>query len=228
MAIFSVGVIRKMYLPTFTTSTAFLLLLGISGWSGQLTSASQILALFINGHRSHLLVYASIVNLLIDRGHNVTVVTTNELENVPSNSDNLKWIKLSSNYTRSRVLPQSNGFNKIEAMLQRIEDTAEFMRDPIWKGFMQEQRHFDLMILGYLFNDYQLGVAAHFKCPVATVWTGQPIGFIHSLMGNPEERRYVPQPYDRHQFKGLRAVAFGWFEKFIEALALYKMKQVYE
>ncbi|XP_073820930.1 UDP-glycosyltransferase family 307 member A1 [Musca autumnalis] len=214
-----------MLRPLFTT---FLLAL-VGGWSLQLTNASNILALFINGHRSHMLLYTSIVNLLLDRGHNVTVITTLEVQAFHSAPDNLKWIQLSSNYTRSRNLPNSNAFERIESMMTRIGDTAEFMFDPTWQMFVKDTRQqFDLMLLGYLFNDYQLGVAAHFKCPSVVIWTGQPIGFIHRLMGNPENRWYVPQPYDRHQYKGWRGMAFGWFEKFVETLALYKMKEVYE
>ncbi|XP_075151216.1 UDP-glycosyltransferase family 307 member A1 [Haematobia irritans] len=213
-----------MHWPVFTSCW----LLTVAGWFCRPTSGSQILALFINGHRSHLLFYASIVNLLVDHGHNVTIITTNDFPSSRITSTNLRWIKLSSNYTKSRALAQNNALDKIEAMLSRIDNTAEFMKDPIWKSFMLEtEHHFDLMILGYLFNDYQLGVAAHFKCPVVIVWTGQPIGFVHSLMGNPEERWYVPQPYDRNQFRGLKGIAFGWFEKFVEILALHKMHQIY-
>uniref|UniRef100_A0A1I8MRZ7 Uncharacterized protein n=1 Tax=Musca domestica TaxID=7370 RepID=A0A1I8MRZ7_MUSDO len=211
--------------------TSFVLAVAlISSWSFKLTNASNILALFINSHRSHLLLYTSIVNLLLDRGHNVTVITTLEVQEFSSAPENLKWIKLSSEYTRSRHLPNSNALEQIESMMKRIDDTSEFMNDPTWRKFMKDPRdhHFDLMLLGYLFNDYQLGVAAHFKCPSVVIWTGQPIGFIHKLIGNPEYRRYVPQPYDRHQYRGWRGVAFGWFEKFVESIALHKMKEVYD
>ncbi|XP_013098596.2 UDP-glucosyltransferase 2 [Stomoxys calcitrans] len=214
-----------MYWPAFTT----VLLLVLAGCCWPQTGGSQILALFINGHRSHLLLYSSIVNLLLDRGHHVTLVTTNDIPQISAEAANLRWIKLSSNYTRGRAMAQSNPLDKIESMLRRIEYTSKFMKDPTWLSFMQENHHptYDLMILGYLFNDYQLGVAAHFKCPVVVVWTGQPIGFVHRLMGNPEERWYVPQPYDRNQFSGFKALAFGWFEKFVELLALQKMKEIY-
>ncbi|XP_061397612.1 UDP-glycosyltransferase UGT5 [Musca vetustissima] len=201
----------------------------ITSWAFQLTDASNIVALFINGHRSHLLFYISIVNLLLERGHHVTVVTTLDIREFDAAPDNLRWIKLSSNYTISRRLSNSNTFDQLTSMTERIDDTAEFMNDPTWQKFMQDStQHFDLMLLGYLFNDYQLGVAAHFNCPSVVVWTGQPIGFIHRLIGNPQNRWYVPQPYDRHQYKGWRGVAIGWFETFVETVALHKMKEIYD
>lgn len=211
-----------MYLKRYTT----LVLIFLYGF--QIIETVQILALFINGHRSHLLAYSSVINLLTQRGHNVTIVTTLDIKDIGLNTENIRWLKLSDTYTKTEITSNRYGLSKIENMLERIEDTSKFMDDPMWLKFMQESHQYDLMILGYLFNDYQLGLAAHFNCSVVTMWTGQPIGFIHSLMGNPEERRYVPQPYDRHQYKGIQAIAFGWFEKFIEFLALNKMKDIYK
>lgn len=196
----------------------------------QVTEADNILALFVNGHRSHLRVYASVVNLLIQRGHNVTVVTTLDVKDVIS-VESIRWIKFSDNYTETVITSGSrrtNGLDKIKRMLARIENTSKFMLDPQWQAFLKEGNSYDLLIMGYLFNDYQLGVAAHFNCPVVLIWTGQPIAFVLSLMGNPEERWYVTQPYDSHQYKGFRAIAFGWFEKFVEFLALEKMREIYE
>lgn len=211
-----------MYLKVYQTLVIIFL------WSLQQTNGDQILGLFINGHRSHLLMYLSVTNVLTSRGHNVTIVTTLDVEDIGLKNDNIKWLKLSENYTKPVITTYQSGLDKIENMLERIENTSKFMDDPLWHKFVNETHHFDLLIIGYLFNDYQLGVAAHFNCPVVVMWTGQPIGFIHSLMGNPEERWYIPQPYDRHQYTGLRAIAFGWFEKFIQVLALNKMEEIYK
>ncbi|XP_023298638.2 UDP-glucosyltransferase 2 [Lucilia cuprina] len=205
------------------------LLLLIFAGSYQSTQAAEILALFINGHQSHLLVYASVVNLLLQRGHQVTVVTTLDVAHI-IDVQNIRWLKLSENYTETVITTGSkrmNSFNKLERMFNRIENTSKFMKDPQWVSFLNEDNNYDLLILGYLFNDYQLGVSAHFKCPVVLIWTSQPIGFVQSLMGNPEERWYVSQPYDSHQYNGVKAIAFGWFEKFVELLALDRMQEIY-
>lgn len=214
----------------FELYTSIILLVTVIVNFTQNSEAANILGLFINGHQSHLLVYASVINLLIERGHNVTIVTTLDVQNIIE-VKKINWIKLPNNYTETIITRNSNhitGLDKIERMLERIENTSKFMQDPEWQEFLKQENNYDLMILGYLFNDYQLGLGEHFKCPVALIWTGQPIGFIHSLMGNPEERHYVTQAYDRNQYKGLKALAFGAFEKFVEFLALEKMKEIYK
>ncbi|KAM7352134.1 UDP-glycosyltransferase family 307 member A1 [Cochliomyia hominivorax] len=208
-------------------TTLLLIFTGILKY--QNVQGANILAVFINGHQSHLLVYTAVVNLMIERGHNITLITTLDVKSL-IDVKKIKWLQLSENYTET-VLSRSShitGLDKIERMLDRIENTSKFMTDPQWQRFLKEDNQYDLLILGYLFNDYQLGLGAHFKCPVVLIWTGQPIGFIQSLMGNPEERQYVPQPYDRHQYKGVQGIAFGWFEKFVEFLALEKMKEIYD
>ncbi|XP_065355397.1 UDP-glucosyltransferase 2 [Calliphora vicina] len=212
---------------SFKLYTTLLLLVFIGSF--QNAQSANILALVINGHQSHLLVYSSVVNLLVQRGHNVTVITTLDIKDV-MDVENIKWLKLSNNYTETVITTRSNRINpldKLERMIKRLENTSKFMNDPQWHAFLKKENQYDLLIMGYLFNDYQLGYGAYFKCPVVLIWTGQPIGFVQSLMGNPEERWYVTQPYDSHQFKGIKAIVFGWFEKFVELLALDKMKQIY-
>ncbi|ALC38592.1 CG11289 [Drosophila busckii] len=46
-------------------------------------------------------------------------------------------------------------------------------------------------------------------------------------MGNPEERWYVPQPYDSRQRRGLEAWLFGLWEKSMELLARRVMQRIY-
>jgi len=100
---------------------------------------------------------------------------------------------------------------------------------PEWKKFLKNapKTPYDLLLLGYHFNDHLLGVAAHFNCPVAIIFTQQPTGFVNSLMGNPEERWYVPQPYDGHQRSGISAWIFGVWEKLMEVLARRVIARIY-
>lgn len=190
-------------------------------------SASHILGVFVNVHRSQLLVHLAVARVLLQRGHQLTLVTTLPLEQ--------EW--LSENITHILVpweppaqpVAKDNVLDRVQRTLSRLQESGQLLSQAAWREFMGREpaQGYDLMLLGYHFNDHLLGVAAHFKCPVAIIYTQQPIGFVHSLLGNPEERWYVPQPYDSRQRTGLAGFIFGLWEKTFELWARHVMKGIY-
>lgn len=65
------------------------------------------------------------------------------------------------------------------------------LNSPEMQKLMKEES-FDLVVMGYFFNDFLIGVAAHFKCPLIINFSGSPLQHISKLMGNPLELSYVP------------------------------------
>ncbi|KAH8403077.1 hypothetical protein KR222_004164, partial [Zaprionus bogoriensis] len=193
-------------------------------------SASHMLGVFVNVHRSQLLVHLAVARVLLQRGHHLTLVTTQPLEQHWL-SENLTHILVPWKLPAAPLEDQlhDNFVTRLQWTLARLEQSGELLSQPAWRNFMQAKHgeHYDLMLLGYHFNDHLLGVAAHFQCPVAIITTQQPIGFVHSLLGNPEERWYVPQPYDSRQRTGLAGVVFGLLEKCSELLARQVMQRIY-
>lgn len=184
---------------------------------------SHILGVFVGVHRSQLLVHLAVARVLLQRGHQLTLVTTLPLE------DEYDW--LAANITHflvpwelpkeQQLLLEPNFVSRLQWTLARLELSGQLLEQPAWLQFMHATptTPYELLLLGYHFNDHLLGVAAHFGCPVAIISTQQPIGFVHSLLGNPEERSYVPQPYDSQQRTGLAGCIFGLWEKLSELLA---------
>lgn len=163
--------------------------------------ASNILGLFLTHSPSHVIVHMSIIRALVERGHNVTVITS-----IPLNVTNpacryilVKEYKPSSDMVKSMVnKPEENGSLYLRTMrffgaIEKVADEyADFALDPNFIEFMKEDNKFDLMVLGFLFNNYQLGVAAHFKCPVVLSFVIQPVGYLSRLIGNPTLPAFVP------------------------------------
>lgn len=54
---------------------------------------------------------------------------------------------------------------------------------------------FDLMIFGYFINDFGLGLAAHFRCPVVISFMVQTVYPLTRLMCNLTEASYVPASF---------------------------------
>lgn len=204
-------------------------LLLLACWITAGVHGSRILCLSVGVHRSQLLVHLAVARVLLQRGHQLTLVTSQPLER--------DW--LTANVTHlllpwqlpndQPIEPDANFLSRLQWTLKRLERSGELLQQPEWRKFMEHTpaTPYDLLLLGYHFNDHLLGVAAHFHCPVAIITTQQPIGFVHSLMGNPEERWYVPQPYDSRQRTGLEGYIFGLWEKLSELLARRVMQRIY-
>ncbi|XP_034668378.1 UDP-glucuronosyltransferase 1-1 [Drosophila subobscura] len=205
-----------------------LLMLGIC--STAQVESHHILGLFVNVHRSQLLVHMAVARALLQRGHQLTVVTTLPLEEVELQG-NVTHILVPWEQPADEVHPGSTSdwLLRLQRMFIRLEQSGDLLDQPAWKDFLQlsPKPHFDLLLLGYHFNDHLLGVAAHFNCPAVIVSTQQPIGFVNSLMGNPEERWYVPQPYDSRQRSGISAWLFGVWEKLMEMVARRVLQKIY-
>ncbi|KMY88702.1 uncharacterized protein Dsimw501_GD23454, isoform B [Drosophila simulans] len=187
----------------------------------------HILGLFVNVHRSQLMVHLAVCRALLQRGHHLTLVTTLPLEEQEIRG-NVSHIYIPWQQPKEEV-SSSDLILRLERMFRRLEHSGDLLDLPEWKMFLRNQPNtpYDLLLLGYHFNDHLLGVAAHFNCPVAIVSTQQPTGFVNSLMGNPEERWYVPQPYDGKQRSGISAWVFGMWEKFMEILARRVLARIY-
>lgn len=83
----------------------------------------------------------------------------------------------------------------MKTIINRGED---FLNDSAFKSLYNET--FDLLILGYMFNDYQLGVAAHFHCPIVIVSTIKSSVVFRQFIGNSDGIAHTSSPF--LNFKG--------------------------
>ncbi|XP_055374511.1 uncharacterized protein LOC129607507 [Condylostylus longicornis] len=160
------------------------------------SESANILGLFTSRIKSHVIIYMSVARALIEHGHNLTIVTTVDLEDSNSNyrhikvpgSDYQNIIGKMVNFTLTQRL--LNTFNVFSIMM---ENSRVALKSLEMKNLLSENS-FDLILLGYFMNEYEIGVAAHFKCPVVLVWMIQPYQPINTIVGNPSEMMYIPNP----------------------------------
>ncbi|XP_055841744.1 UDP-glycosyltransferase UGT5-like [Episyrphus balteatus] len=168
---------------------AFLILLSIIL---TFSDSARILGLFPTHSKSHLIVHSAIADALAERGHNVTVVST--LPSVTKNPQ-YRYIQLDVQYPNfftemlKNPLPWYKRFTGFIDFVSGYANAS--LNQPQLKKLMAEES-FDLVIQGYFFNEFLLGVAAHFKCPVIMSFTVRPFPYVNKLMGNPLELSYVP------------------------------------
>ncbi|KAH8362652.1 hypothetical protein KR200_008373, partial [Drosophila serrata] len=184
---------RKM-LPT--RRSVFLLLLALVVSS----QGANILGLFSSHSQSHLIIHMSVAKTLAEAGHNVTVVSmmqpkvmhkdihlivipvTEEQERILDKQ--LTTMAGQKNSAISFVISLMSGTDVM------IQAQADLLSHPSFQPIYETK--FDLMIMGYFFNDFQLGVANKLKVPVVIDWMTASMPLTDDMTGNPSELSYVP------------------------------------
>lgn len=171
----------------------------------QLTAeSSQILGFFAMPSPSVFIIQDSLMQGLAAAGHNVTVVSIYNL-NVVSKSANYRrvWIPMNEEHQKkvdemqSKLLESAD--NK-ESFLLRLPRTISTMNainiaalnNPDMLRIRAEQQ-FDLIVLGWFFNDYQVGLVDDFKCPAVLI-SPIPAGkLLNDYVGNAAAPAYNPR-----------------------------------
>ncbi|XP_055836955.1 UDP-glycosyltransferase UGT5-like [Episyrphus balteatus] len=177
-----------MFLKTIPVLAVFLLLQVSCG------NSDRILAFFPAPVKSHLIIHTAITQALAELGHNITVVTT-----IPLTTKNPKYrhiqldgCSIPKNFFNEKVNEGQPFYKQFVSITQVINNCSNVtLQHPKMRQLMAEEQ-FDLVIMGYFFNELQVGLAAHFKCPIVISFMVQPIRLINEFVGNPMEVSYVP------------------------------------
>ncbi|KAL9923631.1 UDP-glycosyltransferase UGT5-like [Glossina fuscipes fuscipes] len=180
-----------------------ILLIGYLSRYGSAADGANILGVFLTHTPSHLIVHMSVAKVLAEEGHNVTVVVTQEPK---VNHKNIHKILIPPAEKHIEFLNKefSALFKKKPSLLRTLANVlgSLSMIIDMQKDVLEDKRFaqlydnpdtkFDLVIVGYFFNSFQLGVAAKFKVPVILSWMSDPGNLVNEYVGNPNEIAYVP------------------------------------
>ncbi|XP_030383802.1 UDP-glucuronosyltransferase [Scaptodrosophila lebanonensis] len=198
----------------------FLYLVLIQAFAKPCIDAANILGLYSSPTFSHLIVHMSVVKALADAGHNLTVVTalspeiepheniTNVL--IPPNPSTLKiYNEVLAEFVAEEFSMSSHIYKVLKSSQKLVDTHYEFAVHPKLKAIYDTpDTHFDLVILGYYFNDFQLGIAAKLNVPVIVDWVGVPIEMMDDIVGNTNDPAYVPH-LNMVRPAGERTMGFG-------------------
>lgn len=205
------------------------------------SNASNILGVFLTHSPSNVILHMAVVQALIENGHNLTVITSIPLADPHPNyrhiflkQQELSQKDLDKMISEAKSTPPLMKLFKMLGLAEKIiSQYSEFTSDPDFVDFLMEDNHFDLMILGYSFNDLPLGIAAHFNCPVVVTFPIQPFGHISRMIGNPTHTSFVPfSPFVDSKVMDLSGRIVNVFlstsEKILTALLNYFSERLYE
>ncbi|KAL5286054.1 UGT2A1.2 family protein [Megaselia abdita] len=163
-----------------------------------LGESAKILGVFSTPAKSHLIIHMSVMRALVEQGHDVTVFTTLPLEDkvkkyrhiqvgLPNMLSKEKMVEMA----KEKVEKPKNFLFEYQDILPKMLFVSNYTINSMeFKSLLNES--FDLVVLGYFLNDFQLGIAAHFKCPVVVNFMIQPFTQLLDMSGTPKEISYVP------------------------------------
>ncbi|XP_017086628.2 UDP-glucosyltransferase 2-like [Drosophila eugracilis] len=205
------------------------------------TQGANILGLYSSHSPSHLIIHMSTAKALAEAGHNVTVVSMLRPK-VMHKDINLIVIPVTKEQERTlenQMTTMAGQKNSILTTMNRllndmdvmIDAQADLLSDPRFQPILETK--FDLMILGYFLNDFQLGVAAKLKVPVIIDWMTAPNPIIDEFTGNPSEVSYVPNiatsaTHPMGFLKRAENLAMHLFLKYMSTLLESKLTQIYK
>ncbi|KAH8378400.1 hypothetical protein KR093_011156 [Drosophila rubida] len=168
------------------------------------TQAANILAIFSCPSPSHLIVEISMAKVLAENGHNVTVVTTLKPH---VSHDNMHIIQVDLTAEEKRAMKNTIAnltardntdifgalFRMREQFAFMANKNRDVMKDPrVTDLYENKDNKFDLVMIGYFLNNFQIGIAHKLKVPVVVASSMYQWEVFYSMLGNPRELAYVP------------------------------------
>ncbi|XP_011295710.2 UDP-glycosyltransferase UGT5 isoform X3 [Musca domestica] len=163
-----------------------------------ITEGANIFSLLLTPSPSHLVIEMNVIEGLVARNHNVTLLTV-----IPLKPEwlypNMKHLQLDSGLIDlDNVIhtTKKSNFNRLANTLPLMREVlaslGKILEDPKILDLMNNRDNkFDLMLHGYMFFDFFFGLAEHFDCPVALIRPNVPSTAILDLIGNPLELSYT-------------------------------------
>ncbi|KAG4078607.1 hypothetical protein HA402_011366 [Bradysia odoriphaga] len=166
--------------------------------SNHQTYAANILAFITDHSPSHCIIQKTLLKALVNRGHNVTLVSMCSSKATIKTLPNFHELQLTEKNVflkdfRSKLSakiknsdPQGSTLSDaISSLKINAQSAHDALEDPVTRSLLNSGQKFDLFILGWTYNDFLLGIAAHFKCPSVVFHTVATTKTIRDLVASP-------------------------------------------
>uniref|UniRef100_W8BVF0 UDP-glucuronosyltransferase 2B31 n=1 Tax=Ceratitis capitata TaxID=7213 RepID=W8BVF0_CERCA len=159
--------------------------------------SARILGYFATPSKSHIIVHCALADALAHAGHDVTVIASGPNVRQQAQYRYIELEKMGAHPLMSTdmVNKRQPFWRRFGSLLVSIARSAnETQQNMRVQEFLQQHGagDIDLLLFGYFMNDFQLGLAGHFRCPIVLSFMIQPIYAVNRYVGNPSEPAYVP------------------------------------
>ncbi|XP_049818507.1 uncharacterized protein LOC109607683 [Aethina tumida] len=151
---------------------------------------------------SHQIYYRRIWLKLAERGHDLTVMTTDVMDNAPNNVEQIDWgfaYKIRQEEFDSSKIWLRCGVNILCALSDMSKMyfktlDEELSHPKVQQLLKNETEHFDLVIIEQHCNHFA-ALARRFNCPLIGVSSGGVINTNHEMLGNPAHPSQYPDVF---------------------------------
>lgn len=214
------------------------LLIIVVGMLSGISDSSRILIYYPTIGQSHVLPLQALAKTLAERNHEITFISPFPLSKPVKN---YRDIKLQYNDTDSaafisKVTKNPKSVSTLDMMAQMPQLIFKFGNETLQSNeirtLMREEK-FDLLIIGFFFTDFGLGLADHFKCPsIVFSHGGSSFWTLNRMVGNPISLAAVPSAFVGGEMKSFVSRLKTFFLTGVEVAMAeymkYRSKQVYE
>lgn len=202
------------------------------------SEGSRILIYYPTIGVSHVLPLQALAKNLAARNHEITFVSPFPLS---KQVKNYRDIKLEYNdAAAASFISQVTKNPKSVSMLQMMSNMPqlifnfgnETLQSNEVRKLMREEQ-FDLLIIGFFFTDFGLGLADHFKCPsIVFSHGGGSFWTLNQMVGNPTSVSAVPSTFIGGEMTSfvsrLKTLFLTGVEVAMAEYMKYRCKQIYE
>uniref|UniRef100_A0A336LHP8 CSON001305 protein n=1 Tax=Culicoides sonorensis TaxID=179676 RepID=A0A336LHP8_CULSO len=200
------------------------------------SESAKILCFFSTPSKSGILLTQPLMVELANRGHEVTVVSSFALDKeVPNYRDIVIPLGDEARELTKTITSKEKSHNMITWLPKLLgvshETTNNTLNHPKFKALLDEE--FDLIVFGYFLNNFQLGLATHFKCPSVLVSPAPLLHFLSESIGHPSNPEAMKSMFlSREQTpmalweRVLNMIVFG-FENLVHTFIEYKANQYF-
>lgn len=114
-----------------------------------------------------------------------------------SAESNATWTQVTNNHLAGAE-EKEYFFEKLPSLIRNVVTlNAEMYTSPAVQRLKRDEK-FDLVVFGWFFNDFHVGLAAHFKCPAVIVSSTPAFKPLRDFAGVPAGIAHTPVPFLPH------------------------------
>lgn len=153
------------------------------------TKAARILCIFPVPFREHQLIYRPLFQNLIQRGHDIVLMTTDPIHG--DAAQNITQIDLSFTYKLEILENLKGGSSSGSEMLKTVFETmrqisnATLMSEDVQNLLNDKSQHFDAVITEWTGSAVMNAFAYKYRAPLIGITSGGALINSHEAMGNP-------------------------------------------
>lgn len=202
-----------------------------------ISDGARILIYYPTIGQSHVLPLQALAKSLAERNHEITFVSPFPLSKPVKN---YRDIQLQNNDAStatfmSQVTQNPKNVSMLNMMMKMPQFIYKFGNETLQSSEMRtlmKEEKFDLLIVGFFFTDFGLGLADHFKCPSIVFSHGGFFRTLNQMVGNPASVSAAPSALvggDMTRFVDrLKTFFMVGVEIVLSEYMKYHSKQIYE